>query len=205
MKALSLNIEPKILNHPWYRKWECGELPRAALQHYAQEYAWQVAHFPRYLSRLHSQLPKLEDRQVVLENLQEEENRAEPHPVLWAQFSQALGATPTARPGPAAEQLVRTFQDLVTQGPAEGLGAILAYEAQVPAVAKFKSEALQKHYAVSATGTRFFDVHAAADVWHTEALEGVLARCTPEERTRAQAAAQQAAQALWTFLDAMPN
>ena len=61
----ALTIEPRILSHPWYRKWECGELPVESLRHYAGEYYWQVANFPRYLSRLHSQLERVEDRRVV--------------------------------------------------------------------------------------------------------------------------------------------
>ena len=85
----SITIQPLILSHPWYQKWECGELPIESLQHYAKEYYWQVAHFPRYLSSLHSQLADLKTRQVVLRNLQDEENDSAPHPELWLDFAQA--------------------------------------------------------------------------------------------------------------------
>jgi pyrroloquinoline-quinone synthase len=39
--------------------------------------------FPRYLSALHSRCEDLETRQVLLENLIDEECRAENHPELW--------------------------------------------------------------------------------------------------------------------------
>jgi pyrroloquinoline-quinone synthase len=207
-----LSIEPRILSHPWYRKWEMGELPADSLRHYAGEYYWQVAHFPRYLSRLHSQLDSLEQRQVILRNLADEENPSSPHPELWLQFAQALGLDPAAirsgAPGPAARELIQEFTALVDAGPHEGLGAILAYESQVPEVARFKADALEKYYlkgAEAALGTRFFKVHQEADVWHTRELQGLLEGQDESQALKTRQASSRAATALWKFLDAMPN
>ncbi len=211
----TLKIELKLLNHPWYRQWECGALPVDSLRHYAGEYYWQVAHFPRYLSRLHSQLDSLSDRQVILGNLADEENRASPHPELWLDFAEALGLArekiTSSQPGPAAARLIAEFQGLVAAGPAQGLGAILAYEAQVPEVASFKGKALRQHYlagladAAADKAARFFSVHEATDVWHTRELDELVERLPAEGRQKAQAAATHASHALWNFLDAMPN
>ncbi len=205
-------VEPKILNHPWYRKWECGELPVTALQTYAKDYYWQVANFPRYLSGLHTQLETLEDRQVVLENLNEEENQAMPHPELWLDFAESLGLNrnevKTSTPSAAAKNLVDTFRTLVASGKEEALGALLAYESQVPEVAHFKSKALKQHYLSETTadaGVKFFVVHEKADVWHTESLEKILNKFSGPGKERAQQAATKACSALWSFLDAMPN
>lgn len=208
----TLKIEPRILSHPWYRKWECGELPAESLRHYAGQYYWQVAAFPRYLSRLHSQLDDLGQRQVILGNLLDEENAEAPHPELWLDFAEALGldrsGVKAAPPGPAARALVEEFHRLAASSPEEGLGAILAYESQVPEVARFKREALGRHYLSedrAAQGTRFFAVHQDADVWHSKALEAIVAGLSPAKKRAAQAAAEQACAALWRFLDAMPN
>jgi pyrroloquinoline-quinone synthase len=57
------------------------------LQIYAQEYYGHVSAFPRYISSIHSLCEKIEDRQVLLENLIDEEQGSENHPELWMQFS----------------------------------------------------------------------------------------------------------------------
>jgi pyrroloquinoline-quinone synthase len=211
-RTVTLQIEPKLLNHPWYRKWECGELPVDSLRHYASEYYWQVSNFPRYLSLLHSQMESLTDRRVILGNLADEENEKAPHPELWLDFAEALGLNrqqiATGKPGPAAAALVDEFRSIVASGPAAGLGALMAYESQVPEVARFKSEALVKFYlsdAEAEKGTRFFAVHEQADVWHTRELEDLIVNLSDEQKRTAQRAAHQACAALGKFLDAMPN
>lgn len=210
--SATIRIEHPILSHPWYKMWECGELPVESLRHYAQEYFWQVAHFPRYLSRLHSQVSDLKTRQVILENLADEENPKSPHPELWLDFAEALGLdrdkVRSSSPSPAAQELIHEFQSLIEAGVPEGLGAILAYESQVPAVAQFKSKALESYYLQKEKadqGTRFFRVHQEADVWHTKELDDVVASLSTEDRQKAQVAADKASLALWKFLDAMPG
>ena len=208
-----LTTSPKLLDHPWYRAWECGALPREALRTYASEYYWQVANFPRYLSRLHSQLPDLKSRQVLLSNLMDEENPSSPHPELWLDFAASLGldrqAVAAGTPSAATCALVEQFHALVAASPEEGLGAILAYESQVPAIARFKGKALKDHYlataAQQAQGTRFFAVHEEADQWHTAALERLVDALPQEQKRNAQDAANIACSALWKFLDAMPH
>lgn len=207
-----IKITAHLLSHPWYQKWECGELSQEALQSYSRQYYWQVANFPRYLSRLHSQMEVLEDRQVILGNLLDEENKNSPHPELWLDFAEALGedrqSIKEESPSTAVAELVEEFHRLVNTGKEEGLGAILAYESQVPEVARFKSQALKKFYLgpeQAEKGARFFDVHAEADVWHTQELDQLVAKMTDEQKSKVQAAADQACSALWRFLDTLPN
>jgi pyrroloquinoline-quinone synthase len=207
-----LIAEAKLLSHPWYQKWECGELPVESLRRYARDYYWQVANFPRYLSRLHSELEDLGQRQVVLKNLVEEESSDAPHPELWLDFAESLGLNRAeVKAGPVSEasrKLVEEFRFLMSSSPAEGLGAILAYESQVPEIARFKTEALEKHYLKGeslARGSRFFRVHAEADVWHTEELTALYDSLPEEQQSRAREAAGRACGALWRFLDEMPH
>lgn len=208
----AITVEPKLLQHPWYRKWECGEVSVDGLRHYAQEYYWQVSNFPRYLSLLHSQIENLEQRQVLLRNLADEENPKMPHPELWLDFAESLGmnrqAIKSSSPGPASRALVEEFRAIVGSSAAEGLGAILAYESQVPEIAQFKSKALKQFYLKgerAEAGARFFDVHREADVWHTAEVEELVDSLPEDMKIRAQAAASRACAALWKFLDAMPN
>ena len=206
-----IEIKQPVLSHPWYRAWECGKVTKEGLQIYAQEYYWQVANFPRYLSALHAQTEELSDRQVILRNLMDEENENQPHPELWLDFAESLGLDRSQvrnrTPGPAAMALVEEFRSVVKSGQPEALGALLAYESQVPEVAKFKTKALNEFYLegdAAEKGTRFFKVHEEADVWHTRELEGILAKMSDRDRARAQVAADRCGKALWQFLDAMP-
>jgi pyrroloquinoline-quinone synthase len=215
MTTPAILIEPKILTHPWYRKWECGELATESLRHYAGEYYWQVAHFPRYLSMTHSQLENPAQRRVILGNLLDEEGDAAsktPHPELWLDFAECLGwdrdELASSPPGPAAAALVSEFKSLVASGPGSALGAMLAYESQVPEVAQFKGKALREFYLAQAQhekGTKFFAVHEQADVWHAAELESLIATLSPDQKQAAQESASRACLALHRFLDAMPN
>ncbi len=207
-----IKISAHLLSHPWYQKWECGELSVEALRTYSSQYYWQVSNFPRYLSRLHSQMDELKDRQVILGNLLDEENQTAPHPELWLDFAESLGvdrnSVKNGTPSAEVNELIAEFRALANSSKEEALGAILAYESQVPEVAKFKSKALKQHYLSgkdAEKGTQFFDVHAKADVWHTHELDAIVAGLSGEQKERAQIAADRACSALWRFLDTLPN
>ena len=79
----SLVAEMSLLKHPFYQQWTAGTLSAQRLGNYAIQYYRHVEAFPRYLSALHSRCDELETRQVLLENLIDEERGAENHPELW--------------------------------------------------------------------------------------------------------------------------
>src|SRR6266852_5737334 len=82
----SLNLlaaEMSLLKHPFYQQWTAGMLSAQRLGNYAIQYYRHVEAFPRHLSALHSRCDDLETRQVLLENLIDEERGAENHPELW--------------------------------------------------------------------------------------------------------------------------
>lgn len=207
--TLNLTLAPyNLLNHPFYLGWNAGTLTRETLAYYAQQYAGHVQAFPRYLSALHTQCEDLASRQVLLDNLVDEEQGPENHPQLWAQFAEAVGMNAdrlkpahTAR-YPQTQVLIDTFFSLTRSDYAAGLGALYAYEHQTPAVAETKLKGLKAHYGVQdKAGLQFFDVHAKADVWHTEEVAGLLNALTPAEQAKAAQGALTAAKALWGFLD----
>src|SRR6266852_9764817 len=78
-----LTAEMSLLKHPFYQQWTAGTLSAQRLGNYAIQYYRHVEAFPRYLSALHSRCEDLETRQVLLENLIDEERGAENHPELW--------------------------------------------------------------------------------------------------------------------------
>src|SRR5258707_15014215 len=82
--------EKNMLKHPFYQDWQAGKLSREALQLYAAQYYRHVEAFPKHLRGLAARTEG-PIRDIVLENLAEEENPAGPHPKLWREFAAALG------------------------------------------------------------------------------------------------------------------
>ncbi len=217
----SLGAEMSLLKHPFYQQWSAGTLSAQRLRNYAIQYYRHVAAFPRYLSALHSRCDDLDTRQVLLENLIDEERGAENHPALWLKFAQALGLTRdevlAAEPLPAATALVETFDHLSRDLPlSAGLSALYVYESQVAEVATAKIDGLQRFYGfphdtddtddandANADGVKFFTVHRNDDPYHAQAVAQLIERhdTRPEERAIALEAGRTALKAVWDLLD----
>src|SRR4051794_11053756 len=82
--------EKFLLKHPWYTAWVEGKLTLDCLRTYAQQYFHHVDAFPRYLSATHMNCADISNRQVLLDNLIEEEKGDQNHPALWLQFAKGL-------------------------------------------------------------------------------------------------------------------
>jgi pyrroloquinoline-quinone synthase len=196
-----------LLKHPFYQAWNKGELSIDTLQIYAQEYYGHVAAFPRYISSIHSLCEKIEDRQVLLENLIDEEQGAENHPELWMQFAEGLGCSREncrTQELNSTKKLVEEYFEITRSSYASGLGALYAYERQSPEVAKSKIDGLQKFYNIQDEQTlKFFTVHMEADEWHTEECANLLDEMNQDDQQAALGGAIKGAQLLWNFLDEM--
>jgi pyrroloquinoline-quinone synthase len=86
----------------------------------------------------------------------------------------------------------------------EGLAALLAYESQIPEVARTKREGLDAFYGVAdERAIAFFRVHEDIDVLHQQVEMQILKEqcATVSDQNKAIAAARDAAKALWSFLD----
>lgn len=184
-------------------------MSKESIRDYAAQYYHHVRAFPRYLSATHSQVESLKARQVLLENLNDEEHGEENHPELWLRFAEGLGAdrdvVHAGHPAAGVQAVIDCFFRLSRSSAAEGLGALFAYESQVPEIARFKLAALKRFYLdpTDARALKFFEVHEKADVYHTQALREVLESLPEADQRLAEKAADEAAQALWGFLDSM--
>jgi pyrroloquinoline-quinone synthase len=197
-----------LLNHPFYKMWTAGKLDQDILADYAHQYYKHVEAFPRYVSLIHSQCDDLADRQVLLENLIEEERGPENHPKLWRDFAMELGVKADdlaqVKQYKKTEILVNRFFDLCKESYAAGLGALYAYEYQTPAVSESKIQGLEEFYNITGEkALKFFEVHKGADVWHSEEVAGLIEKLSPEDQRVATRAASEAAEVLWGFLDGM--
>lgn len=201
--------EKSILKHPFYQRWQAGDLTLDELKGYTAQYYHHVLAFPKYVSGTHANCDDLSDRQELLDNLREEEEGPANHPELWLQFGEALGLDRAdmtdAAPLPETTSLDETFRRITKDSPfMSGIAALYAYESQVPEVAGTKMEGLKKHYGInSPEGLRFFVVHHSLDVEHSRVTRDMVARHadSPQADEEATKAVEDACDALWGFLD----
>ena len=206
---LAAVMQHSMLKHPFYVAWSEGRLSKEVLQEYAKQYYAHVRAFPTYVSAVHSHCDDLETRQMLLENLIEEEQGADNHPELWLRFAESLGVTRdevrNAELLPRTKDSVARLKQLTQSADyREGLAALYAYESQIPEVAQTKRAGLKEFYGIDdERGVSFFRVHESIDLLHKEVEQRILAKecVTPEDRERVTVAANAGAQALWLFLD----
>lgn len=194
----------RLLDHAYYRAWVAGELTEEDMRGYAKSYFAHVLAFPRYVSGVHTQCDDLDARRALLDNLVDEESGDEHHPELWLRFAEGMGASREAVENcrdAATEKLIDTFLGRIRGSYAEGLGALYAYESQIPEIAETKVSSLRESYDVSDERTlAFFKVHAKADVYHSRTLREQLDGLSPEDGELAEAATRECARGLWDFL-----
>ena len=194
-----------LLNHPFYKSWNEGKLTREIIKDYAEQYYQHVKAFPRYISATHSLCEDIEKRKILLENLNDEENRDADHPKLWKNFAIAMGADSEKIEEVKAEQftkdLINNFFKNGRSTYAEGLASLYTYERQIPEIADTKIKGLKKFYGVnSKEGLEFFETHKKADVYHRVECEKLLDGLSKEEQSAAEKAALSTAKYLWNFL-----
>jgi len=200
-----------MLNHPFYQRWNAGELTRGELEEYSRQYYPYTVAFPTLLSAMHAHTDDIAIRQHLLENLIEEERGTENHPELWLRFCDALGVArsdaKSTMPNAATADLIATMRDLArSEKLHEGLAALYAYESQIPAVSKTKIDGLAAWYGITEQrDISFFSVHMEADVFHSQTARELLETLcdTPEKCEEAHAAATRTVNALYRFLDAV--
>ena len=197
-----------LLNHPFYVAWERGELTQEILQDYAEQYYQHIKAFPRYISATHSMCEDIEKRKILLDNLSDEEDLNKDHPMLWKQFALAAGADESSLDLVKQEyftsDLIENFFRLSRSSYAEGLGALYAYERQVPEIAETKIKGLIDHYNISTDqGLEYFVVHKDADVLHREQSEKLMLQLNEEEQVLAEEAALSTGHMLWNFLSGL--
>jgi len=207
--SILATIAPRrMLAHPFYRAWEMGELELDVLKTYARQYYHHVKAFPRYLSATHANCSDINSRRVLLENLIDEEHGETNHPELWLRFAEGIGNTRIEAESeelqPGTRALIDTFMQLARSSYAEGLGALFAYEQQIPAVAHTKADGLRKFYGVADERTvSYFTLHEEVDVHHSAATRKLIDELPAEDRAKALRAAEEVSEALWGFLDGM--
>jgi pyrroloquinoline-quinone synthase len=169
-----------VLEHPFYTRWEQGDLTREELARYAGEYRHAVVALARAArtARLHA----------------DEEAQ---HIALWDEFASALGAE-AREPLPQTRCCATAWSAAQNE---DGAAAILyAIEAGQPAISQTKLRGLVEHYGFDeeSPAVEYFAVHGERDREHAAeartALEG-------SEDARLVRLAEAALAANWALLD----
>jgi len=202
--------EKHLLKHPFYLAWVRGELSREALIDYSQQYYHHVAAFPTYLSAVHANCDDQITRKQLLNNLIDEEAGSPNHPELWKQFADGLGVegADIAKTEKEAEtkKLIDTFRSVCgDESTAEGLGALYAYESQIPAICESKIDGLKKHYGFTKPEHyEYFTVHIEADREHSAGEREMLNRYIDNRNFESvRASVNRVLDALWEMLSSV--
>jgi len=208
IKTLEEDIRKKHLSkHKFYQLWNEGKVSITALQGYAQQYYKFVSEFPRFVSMVHSNSPYGEDRMLILENLNEEEDKKLPHAELWLRFAEGIGVKRNkidAKLLPETNKMLNELRELSSKSFLEGSAALLAYESQISQIAKLKMDGLRKHYNLkSKRALEFFTVHSKVDIEHQKTWKKIITKHarTKEQKTKVRKALNKSLNAMWLMLD----
>jgi pyrroloquinoline-quinone synthase len=197
-----------LLKHPFYRAWTDGTLSKKSLQLYAAQYYQHVRAFPENLKQLANRAGGSLG-EFVEENLAEELDASNPHPLLWRHFAESLdvdgAALDGATPLPGITALLDTFDEVTARGTlAQAAASFYAYEAQVPEIATQKISGLREFYGITEPrALAYFAVHEEADVRHRAAWREWLATQNDSDASGVLGATERTLQALWGALDAV--
>jgi len=188
----------RLLDHPFYRRWEAGQLAPFELTGYAEQYRHFEAALPSILQATISQLDEGVARRALQHNL-DDEVAAPSHLELFDRFAAAYGAR-WMPPSPAMAALLATYRAQVAAGPVQAVAGLAAYEVQGADVATSKAEGLATHYGADRSALEFWELHGTVEAHHGQSCREALDQfeATPEVVTAAAAAV---ASAWWGFLD----
>src|SRR5262245_40978914 len=196
-----------LLKHPFYLAWTRGELSKEALTDYSQQYYHHVAAFPTYLSAVHANCDDQTTRKQLLNNLIDEEAGSPNHPALWKKFAAGLGIKDgklaRTEKQPETKRLIDIFRAVCGEAStAEGLGALYAYESQIPAICESKIDGLKKHYGFTEPEHyEYFTIHVEADREHSATERDLLSRYVNERNFESvRASVNRVLDALWEML-----
>jgi pyrroloquinoline-quinone synthase len=174
-----------VLDHPFYLRWERGELSRDELSFYAGEYRHAVVALAGAAAATGD-----------AEHAREESD----HVALWDEFAAALDAPLDREPTIESCNCADAWR---REDALEARAVLYAVESGQPDVSRTKLTGLVEHYGFTAgsAGTEYFELHAERDHEHAAASKAVLQQTAPKEADRLVAAAEAALRGNWQLLD----
>jgi pyrroloquinoline-quinone synthase len=179
-----------LLEHPFYRRWSCGQLTKEDLAHYAGEYRHATV-----------ALAETAARAAELDGPAHAREEAE-HIELWDDFARAFGADTTREPTRETAECVSAWT--APADPVGALAVLYAVEAGQPEVSQAKLDGLADHYGVDRDepGAAYFALHAELDHAHAARSRELLAEhASPDDEDLLVQLAEDALRGNWTLLD----
>lgn len=196
-----------LINHSVYNDLSNGTLNVIVLRKYAKQYYYHIAAFPRYISLLHSQCEDHSIRQILLANLMAVEQGEDNSPALWLKFADSLLI---GRNELHSEELLKKTQllingyfELCQESFATGLGALYAYEQQVPSVMDLIIKGLKNFYGSSNKKQDLydFDIYYKSMKTYSRECAILIEQLEPKYQKLVGDGAVFGAKLLWQFLD----
>jgi pyrroloquinoline-quinone synthase len=181
-----------VLEHPFYTRWENGELTREELGYYAGQYRHAVVALANTAAQAADADPS------VREHADDEEAHIE----LWDDFARAAGAAPNSTPRSETQECASSWT--AGRDGLEALAILYAVESGQPEISSTKLAGLVEHYGYSpdSPATEYFRLHAQLDHEHAREVRELLAeQATPEDEDRLVAVATGALEGNWKLLD----
>jgi pyrroloquinoline-quinone synthase len=179
-----------VLDHPFYRRWECGDLTRDELAYYAGQYRHAVG--------------ALADAAATAAPLagveHADEERA--HLALWDAFASELGVSGPQSANATTAECAQAWA--AASDALEALAILYAVESGQPDVSRTKLEGLAAHYGMGASSpaAAYFVLHAERDVEHADHSRELLERhAGGADADRLVGAAESALRGNWRLLD----
>jgi pyrroloquinoline-quinone synthase len=186
-----------VLEHPFYERWNAGELEPQELSFYAGQYRHAVAALAD-ASHLAAVKAGPEHAAALGRHAAEEASHIE----LWEDFARTVGAEQRGEPLAQTRECAVTWTagtDLI-----EHLAVLYTVEASQPAISTTKLHGLTTHYGVASdsAGLDYFKLHATLDVEHARQARELISELAEDaDAERMLACAEAALQGNWTLLD----
>ena len=174
-----------VLKHPFYARWERGELTSEELAFYAGEYRHAVV--------------AVAQAAAASGDAEHAREEAE-HVGLWDDFATAVEAPLDREPTPETAACAAAWSP---DDRFQALAVLYAVESAQPAISQTKLAGLVEHYGFDADdpAAEYFRLHAERDLEHARAAREALAEAPAPRREELAAVAERALEANWRLLD----
>ncbi len=186
-KNLEQELQPginSILEHNFLKLLSNGELSRAQLQYFAEQYSVYCSYFPRFLAATAANIPDDATRLPIIENLWEEHGEgklSKSHRILFDRFARSTGLPESSvkrpTPIPTTEIVCENLFNLCQDGHfIESLGALgPGTEFFTNSEYAIIESGLKKYDFFTAKDIEFWTVHITLDETHYSEMIGAIA------------------------------